>query len=612
MDFQLLARCLALPKHPSTRRHAPSRSHAGAHSRVQTVTRSLLRAAAFVGALAPSLYAQSTTLVSVDGTGVGGNGESWTPSLSSDGRHVAFASLATALVEGDTNAATDVFVHDRQSGHVIRASVGIGGVEGNTWSTGAALSADGLACAFTSGASNLVVGDVNGRSDVFVRDFATNTTILVSCDDHGVQGDRDSQLPRFSLDGRYVVFESYATNLVRDDHNGTIDVFLHDLVTGRTSRVSLAADGTEANKVCSTASISADDRFVAFQSHASNLVAGDVNGMLDVFVRDRQVATTRLVSVSTSGAQGDDQSWVPEISADGRFVTFTSAATNLVANDTNGMLDVFVRDLVAGTTSRVSLGAASVEGNGYSFGSAFSADARFVAFASSASNFVVGDTNAQVDVFVRDVVVGTTTRVSVGSSGLEAHGSSGEYVGTRISADGELVAFTSWADDLVPTDVHPGNDVFVHERSGCSPTIASYCTAGTSTQGCTPSLSASGTPDANAGSGFVVTANGVDGQRNGLCLYGVDGSASIPFGGANVLCIRPPVQRLPVANSGGTSGACDGQLSFDWNQFVATHPQSLGAPFAGGETVWLQLWIRDPQSPIGAVLSNALWCQVCP
>src|SRR6266446_1314542 len=238
-----------------------------------------------------------------------------------------------------------------------RVSVTSGGTEGNGASLGSALSADGRFVAFDSAATDLVAGDTNGVSDVFVHDRQTGATERVSVASGGAQGNASSGLigfafpPALSADGRFVAFVSYATNLVPGDTNGATDVFVHDRQTGMTERVSVASDGTQANNASSYPALSADGRFVAFQSDATNLVAGDTNGATDVFVHDRQTGTTERVSVASGGTQGNGFSAGPALSADGRFVAFHDTATNLVAGDTNGASDVFVHELTVSTTT---------------------------------------------------------------------------------------------------------------------------------------------------------------------------------------------------------------------------------------------------------------------
>ncbi|MEG4277599.1 calcium-binding protein, partial [Microcoleus sp. MON1_C1] len=356
-------------------------------------------------------------LVSVNSAGDRAIGDSVSPSISADGRFVAFASDASNLVPGDTNNSEDIFVRDILTNTTIGVSVDSTGNPGNNFSGNPSISADGRFVAFTSVASNLVPGDTNGYIHVFVRDLSTNTTTRISVDSAGNQGNRGSLSPSISANGRFVAFTSVATNLVPGDTNNSLDIFMRDLSTNTTTRVSVDSAGNQANNGSGDLSISADGRFVAFSSNAANLVPGDTNNNYDVFVRDLLTNTTTRVSVSSSGEQGFGDSSSPSISADGRFVAFSSSAANLVPGDTNNGDDIFVRDLSTNTTTRVSVDSAGNPGNNRSFASSISADGRRVAFSSSAANLVPGDTNNGADIFVRDLSTNTTTRVSVDSAG---------------------------------------------------------------------------------------------------------------------------------------------------------------------------------------------------
>jgi len=427
--------------------------------------------------LAPPVRSQTTERVSVASDGTQGDAASAFPSISADGRFVAFASSATNLVAGDTNGFSDVFVHDRQTGVTERVSVASDGTQGNAVSNVSAISADGRFVAFASDANNLVAGDINGATDVFVRDRQTGVTERVNVASDGTEGNGTSAVlaigvSAISADGRFVAFASDADNLVAGDTNTAPDVFVRDRQTGATERVSVTSDGTQGNGASGgpatgllaigVPAISADGRFVVFPSNATNLVAGDTNGSTDVFVRDRQTGVTERVSVASDGTQGNLASGVPAISADGRFVAFVSNAI-IVAGDTNGATDVFVRDRQTGVTERVSVASDGSQGNGASGSSlvgvpAISAgDGRFVGFASNASNLVT-DTNGATDVFLHDRQTGATERVSVASDGTQGNGMSGF---PAISADGRFVAFASNADNLVTSDTNGAFDVFV-------------------------------------------------------------------------------------------------------------------------------------------------------
>ncbi|MCY2986823.1 MAG: S8 family serine peptidase, partial [Planctomycetota bacterium] len=404
--------------------------------------------------------------VSTAENGIQGNGSSMSQTLSADGRFVAFVSSASNLVHGDTNGQRDVFVVDRQSGSVDRVSVADDGTQGisggGSYDTPPSLSADGRFVAFESSSSNLVPGDTNGRDDVFVFDRQTATVERVSVADDGTQSNRSSFSPSLSADGRFVAFESEASNLVPGDTNGQQDVFVFDRQTRTVARVSVAEDGTQGNDFSDSPTPSADGRFVAFRSSASNLVPGDINGFSDVFVFDRQAGTVERVSVADDGTQGNHYCYYPTLSADGRFVSFMSGASNLVPGDTNNRFDVFVFDRQTDSVERVSVANGGIQSNGFSYSPTLSADGRFVAFYSQASNLVLGDTNGEDDVFVVDRESGTIQRVSIAEDGTQGNGQSNA---PTLSADGRFVAFASFASSLVSGDTNRGADVFVAYNS---------------------------------------------------------------------------------------------------------------------------------------------------
>jgi Tol biopolymer transport system component len=427
-----------------------------------------LTSAAVVAALmtcAARAQPGTTERVSVSSAGEQGNGysDSFDRSISADGRFVAFASVSSDLVPGDTNGEADVFVRDRQLGTTERISVSSSGEEGNDGSGyyGLGMSLDGRFVVFQSDATNLVPGDTNGERDVFLRDRQQGITERVSLSSSGEQADGWSFVPVVSPDGRFVTFDSDATNLVPDDTNGERDVFVRDRLAGTTERVSVSSSGGQANGRSYRPSISADGRFVAFESFASNLVPGDTNGERDVFERDRQFGTTERVSVSSSGQQGSGDSYYSSISADGRFVAFHSEAADLVPGDTNGEWDAFVHDRQLWTTERVSVSSSGEQGNGATYYPSINVNGRFVAFSSFATDLVPGDTNDFPDVFMHDRQLGTTELVSISSLGEQGNHNS---LWPSISADGRFVAFTSFASNLVPDDTNGQHDVFVRER----------------------------------------------------------------------------------------------------------------------------------------------------
>lgn len=347
-------------------------------------------------------------------------------------------------------------------------SVGSDGVQGNDFSYAPGISADGRYVVFESGATNLVATDVHGVKSVYVRDLLLGTTEIVSVDSSGVPGNDFSDCQAISADGRFVAFRSQASNLVPDDTNGVTDIFVHDRVLGTTQRVSVSSSGEQGNAEIyyTPTSLSADGRYVAFGSTASNLTPHDVNGHSeDVFVRDVVAGTTELVSADAFGDSGNGWSIDPAISADGRYVAFRSEAANLVPDDTNGASDAFVRDRLAGTTERVSVNSAGEQANSAAWSPGMSADGRFVAFGSVASNLTPDDANDCWDVFVRDRETSTTSLASVstwGGSGNSAYPANNWT--PVISDDGRYVAFGSTASGLVPGDTNGIEDVFVRDR----------------------------------------------------------------------------------------------------------------------------------------------------
>ena len=263
--------------------------------------------------------------------------------ISADGRFVAFDSVASNLVPGDTNGSGDVFVHDRQTGTTRRVSVGPGGVQGNGDSFHPGDLGGRAVRRLQLGCHQPGAGRHQRLSDVFVRDRQTGTTRRVSLGPGGVQGNDYSFNPSISADGRFVAFESDATNFVPGDTNGFSDVFVHDRKTGTTRRVSVGPGGVQGNEGSYLPSISADGRFVAFESDATNLVPGDTNGVADVFVHDRKTGTTKRVSVGQGGVQGNSDSYRPAISADGRLRRLRLVCQQPGAGRHQRFCDVFVR-----------------------------------------------------------------------------------------------------------------------------------------------------------------------------------------------------------------------------------------------------------------------------
>ncbi|WP_343713628.1 hypothetical protein [Inquilinus sp.] len=398
--------------------------------------------------------------VSVGTGNIQANGRAQSGAVSGDGRYVVFDDYGTNLVPGDGNNQPDIFLRDTQTGTTTRISVDTTGGDPDGLSSSPMISDDGRYVIFHSQAKDLIDGDTNGFTDVFLRDLQTGTTTLVSVAAGGGLADGHSGNTDISASGRYVVFNSGATNLVAGDTNGQTDIFLRDLQTGTTTRVSVSDGEAQGDSYSRDARVSDDGQRVVFLSHAGNLVAGDTNSRDDIFVRDLAAGTTERVSVATDGTHANDYSDQASISGDGRYVVFQSAATNLVAGDTNGAVDIFMRDLQTDTTVRVSTSGTGAEANGRSFSPDISADGRYIVFASEASNLVEGEVIPSFDIFVKDMLTGTVTRLSVAYDGSAANGDSAQ---PRISADGSTVTFRSMATNLAesPTaDTNGAIDLF--------------------------------------------------------------------------------------------------------------------------------------------------------
>lgn len=408
---------------------------------------------------------EPTHRVSVSSAGDETTGASQSVSVSRDGRYIVFSSDAPNLIQNDINS-RDIFVHDRELGTTELVSVSSDGTQANRPASFPSISENGRFVVFESEADNLVPDDTNEASDIFCRDLVDGTTFRVSLASDGSQANAASFTPSSNGDGRYITFTSLADNLVEDDTNSDRDVFVHDLQTGTTERISVSTEGVEGNSAsgglgAGPARISGDGRFVVFGSFASNLSAGDENLRDDVFLRDKLLETTTRVSTSTGGSEGNGHSFYGDVSDDGRYVVFHSAADNLVADDENDVADIFLHDTVDGTTTRISLGLNGAEADGTSEFARISADGSLVAFQSLATNLVQGDTNFLRDIFVQALAAHRITRVSFGPDGLQSNGHSSF---AALSADGRLVAYQSLATNLVLDDTNEVFDVFASTK----------------------------------------------------------------------------------------------------------------------------------------------------
>jgi Tol biopolymer transport system component len=399
------------------------------------------------------------TRVSVSSSGGQANDHSTTPDISGDGHYIVFRSDATNLVPGQAPFfARSLFVHDRLTCKTTLISVYANGTQSDGNAQNPSISSDGRYIAFDS-SDDFTSQTTTFYNDVFVIDRLTRQSKLASVSSSGTIANGSSTMPQISGDGRYVVYHSGASNLVSGDNNQRFDIFVHDLQTGETTRVSINTAGVQGNGDSYNPVISNDGNKIAFHSSASNLQVGDTNNTDDVFVRDRQAGQTVQASAASNGDLANTWSAYPAISDNGRFVAFRSYASNLVPDDTNNTYDVFVRDLETNQTQRVTV---AYDGTQEAINSgidpnALSADGRFVVF-EAYSRLTADDTNNFSDIFVRDLKTGQIALVSKAYNGASANHHSFR---AAISADGQYITFLSNAWNLVPGDTNQYDDIFV-------------------------------------------------------------------------------------------------------------------------------------------------------
>jgi hypothetical protein len=578
----------------------------------------LLVSALCIQGLCSALCAQATTVVGVDANGLsdfsdGANYSEWT-GISGDGRWVVFASLSGKLVPNDVNGARDVFVHDRATGSIEAVSVSSTGVFGNSDSYFPSISDDGRYVAFVSFADNLDPGDVlPGVFDVFVRDRIAGTTELISRSSAGAPGDKESMPGSISADGRHVAFMSYATNLTPE--GGTplkSELFVRDLDTDTTELVSVdlggaPSEGLTAAKV-SAHIISADGRFVAFANKADDLAVG-ATGLTDIFVRDRQLDVTEWISVGQGGAAPNGECGLYlALTRDGRYVAFQSKASNLVAIDTNGMWDLFLRDRLLGTTEILLRDEdgdqPTLEDGGFRRMSLSDDASRVVvewdAWALRMFDAYVGET----DVIVRNRLDGDLYLANVNAYGAQ---SNDPAHGPDLTADGSTTVFFAHGDNLVD-GLGGALHTYVHDRTSAASALV-YCTAKTTSTGCVPRIASSGFPSLTGFDEFHVTAYDVLAGKPGVLFWGLTPKA-IPFGGG-LLCVGLPAKRFPVqmADSAGHTAACLGRFS---EHFSQSYMQTQG--LSAGSTFVCQYWSRDSgyAAPNNLGLTDALSVTLAP
>ncbi len=389
------------------------------------------------------------------------NGPSDEAAISADGRYVAFKSAASNLVEGDTNDTEDVFLLDTTTGYLSRISVNASGEQGNSNSYFPSISADGRFIAFGSAASNLVPLDSNQNPDIYVYDRQTQKLKVVSVSSEGVLGNDFSTHPTISSNGRFVLFQSYADNLVPGDTNGFGDEFVYDLQTGQTTRESLTSSGAQSGGTSAftpyfKSSISSDGRYVVFLSF-DDIVPDDHNNRVDVFVRDRLTGDVQRVSIGSNGEEGDEDSYYPTISDDGRFVAFYSRSTTLVPQETNATDNVYVYDRQTSKLALISQNAQGQAGNSFSLYPRISADGNTVVFESNADNLVAGDTNGKIDVFYKNLSSNDIRRIT----NLDVQGNGDSFL-SGISPAADYITFYTRGNSLVGGDTNAQTDTFIY------------------------------------------------------------------------------------------------------------------------------------------------------
>jgi Tol biopolymer transport system component len=571
-------------------------------------TRAVALACGAIASLGLPAAAQSTSLVSAKSSGaqVPEDSESglWGPALSDDGRWAGFESFSDALVAGDGNQALDVFLRDMHSGALRLVSETPSGTSGNNSSSGQSLSADGTLAAFVTLALDLTpasANDANGFFDVLVRDLVSGAYTPVTRLPNGVWSDKGGFDAEISADGKWVAFSSRSTNLVATPPGtNELQVYVRELSSGAFERVSVDGAGNSGLGENAYCSISGDGLIVAFASKAANLVPGDTNGARDVFVRDRVAGVTSRVSVATGGGQAHGESAVPHVSRDGRYVAFSSTAPDLVAGDMNGKGDVFVHDLQTGVTTRALMALGGLEPDDHSGAGYLSADGRYLSVNSRAANLYAGDQPGTDEVFRLDRSTGELHRCTTDTLGVA--GMNINFGGpAAVSADGRFVLFESTLTQLVPVDANGARDVFLRDLGSAA--ASPYCTSKVNSQGCIPWMSISGAPSARLAQPFLLGAAQVLNLTVGVLIYST-GAQALPFQ-QGTLCVGPQVTRTPGQASGGSSGApdCSGSFQLDMNAYIQS---GVDATLVPGQGVFAQYWSRDPSGPATTSLSNAV------
>jgi|GEM_PF-411240 len=539
----------------------------------------------------------SNTLVSLDTTGLAAaNGFSDYPQISADGREVVFLGIPSNMTTNTATGYTQIFARDLVAGVNVLVSVNINGAQGNSYSDAFSISTNGTKVAFRSAASDLAPGDNNNTYDIYYRDLAASSAVLVSANSSGTgaaNGYSDS--PRISADGRYVAFGSYANNLSPADNNTRFDIYRRNLALATNELVSANGLGQAGNSSCgSDIFISGDGRYVAFESYDTDLTPGASGSYQEIFLRDMTAGTNQLVSVNSSNQAANAYCILYGMSRDGRYLLFGSYANNLTANDTNNQSNLFVRDVVAGTTTLVTVNlGGTAPANGSFVNASLSSNGRYVIFNSASTDLVAAGKVAGVtDVFVRDLLVGTTTLLSTTLGGVT--GGNGNGTDLAISPNG-VAAFTSYATDLVQADDNFNGDVFARTPAESAPELVSQGIGVTGNANATDQrITGDGTKVAFVSNAGNLVANDTNNSSD-VFLYDLNARAMALIS-AN------------AANNGTQAGNSDSPRPSANGRFVAYHNATSVPLLAKAQPIMFgsaydQIYLRDAVSNVTTLVS---------
>ncbi|HTF88062.1 MAG TPA: hypothetical protein VK843_06600 [Planctomycetota bacterium] len=525
-----------------------------------------------------------------------------------------FLTAADGLALGDANGQWDIVEYSFATGAHSIVVQGLGGASPNASTFGACVSSVGHVLLFNSAASNLVTGDTNGFDDAFLLNRSSGVISRASLGNGGVQGNDASYGGDVSDDGRFVVFGSNADNLVQGSASSVGQTFLRDTLLGTTELISSNPGGAPGNGPSGAVAVSENGRFVVFDSHATDLVPGDTNGFSDIFLRDRVTATTTRLNVGPGGVECDGMVTEIHVSADTSRIVFEGYATTLVPG-TDGNNEVYLLDRPSGALSVISVGPGGLGVDSGGIEPRISHDGRWVAFDSSANL----DPNLPTvgpgdDIFLYDVQTSTTrliSRTTGGNTGTLPPFTSAMIRPECVANGGSLLTFKSNRLGLVAGDTNPDDvDVFIWDGPSTCPPIESYCTGKLNSITCTPVMTSSGEPHvAGPTDAFFLATADFSTAQIGLILWSPTAAAN-PFSGGT-LCLGSPIVRTPAQHSGGTgTAACsDGTFSF---HFGHAYMNARGIP--AGLTLHAQAYGRDSglPPPFKTGLSNGIRFTTCP